>query len=57
MKKSTNQPGRDNLTGISAFIHRPPVQAEYPLLKHEKKAIARQASIARGWLCALGVKS
>jgi hypothetical protein len=50
MKKSTKQPGRDNLTGVSAFIHRPPIQADYPLLKHEEKAIARQASIARGWL-------
>jgi hypothetical protein len=41
---------------MAGFLHLPPVESDYPLLNHESEAIARQASIALGWLFALGVR-
>jgi hypothetical protein len=35
------------------FLFQPPVQADYPITKHESEAIARQTSVARGRLVAL----
>lgn len=48
VSKSTGQHSVDPV-----FLFQPPVESDYPLLSTEKEAIARQASVARGWLFAL----
>jgi hypothetical protein len=47
------RPDRDRSRSMAGFLHLPPVESDYPLLNHESEAIARQASVARGWTVAL----
>lgn len=48
------RPDRDRSRSMAGFLHLPPVESDYPLLKHESEAIARQASVVRGWIVAFG---
>jgi len=51
-EKSTTNTGQCSADPVVLFL--PPVKSDYPLLKHESETIARQASVARGWMVAFG---
>jgi hypothetical protein len=53
--QSTTNTGQCSADPVFLFL--PPVQADYPLTKEESETIARQASVARGWMVALGVRA
>jgi hypothetical protein len=54
--KNQNTTKTGQCSADPVFLFQSPVQSDYPLTTKKKQDIARQASVARGWLRTLGVR-